>query len=109
MIEVISLVLHSNVPEAVVDIVDVPLQLFTTLTIGVAGIVLIVKCNVTTLSHPLTFVNVWVGVADEVYVLLYHTKLPQAVAVVSPLLLVFGAATPKPTALAQPFAVCVTV
>jgi hypothetical protein len=69
----------------------------------------IVKCNVTTQSQLLTFVNVCVGVADEVYVLLYHTKLPQAVAVVSPLLLVFGAATPEPDALAQPFNVCVTV
>jgi hypothetical protein len=59
-------VLHNNVPDAVVDNVDVPLQLFTTLTIGVAGVVLIVKCNVTTLSHPLTLVNVCVGVADVV-------------------------------------------
>ena len=66
MIEVISLVLHSNVPDAVVDNVDVPLQLFTTFTIGVAGVAFIVKCNVTTLSHPLTFVKVCVGVADEV-------------------------------------------
>ena len=100
---------HNNVPDAVVDIVDVPLQLFTTFTVGVAGIVFIVKCNVTTLSQPPTFVNVCVGVADEVYVLLYHTKLPQAVAVVSPLLLVFGAATPEPAALTQPFTVVVTV
>ena len=83
MVEVVSLVLHNNVPVAVVDNVDVPLQLFTTFTVGVEGVALIVKCNVTTLSHPLTFVNVCVGVADEVYVLLYHTKLPQAVAVVS--------------------------
>jgi hypothetical protein len=84
MVEVVSVVLHNNVPAAVVDNVDVPSQLFVTLTVGVAGIVLIVKCNVTTLSQPLTFVNVCVGVAEEVYVLLYHTKLTQAVAAVSP-------------------------
>ena len=107
--EVVAAVLHNNVPDAVVDNVDVPLQLFTTFTVGVDGVALIVKCKVTTLSHPLTFVNVCVGVADEVYVLLYHTKLPQAVAEVSPLLLVFGAATPEPAALAQPFTVVVTV
>lgn len=32
--------LHANVPVAVVDNVDVPLQLFTTVTIGVEGVVL---------------------------------------------------------------------
>ena len=65
--EDIAAVFHNNVPNAVVDNVDVPLQLFTTLTIGVDGIVvLIVKCNVTTLSQPPTFVKVCVGVADEV-------------------------------------------
>lgn len=38
MIEVlVAPVLHSNVPPEVVDNVDVPLQLFTTLTTGVAG------------------------------------------------------------------------
>ena len=105
----VSLVLHNNDPEAVVDNVEVPSQLFTTFTVGVKGVAFIVKCNVTTLSHPLTFVKVCAGVADEVYVLPYHTKLPQAVAVVSPVLLVFGAATPEPAALTQPFTVCVTV
>ena len=101
--------LHNNVPDAVVDNVDVPLQLFTTFTVGVAGVALMVKFKVTTLSQPLTFVNVCVGVADEVYILPYHIKLPQAVAVVSPVLLVFGAATPEPAALSQPFTVVVTV
>ena len=52
--------LHNNVPNAVVDNVDVPLQLFTTFTIGVVGVV-------------------------------------------------FGAATPEPSALKQPFTVAVTV
>lgn len=32
--------LQSNVPDAVVERVDVPLQLFTTVTTGVAGVVL---------------------------------------------------------------------
>ena len=33
--------LHNNVPKAVVDNVDVPLQLFTTFTEGVDGIVFV--------------------------------------------------------------------
>ena len=66
MVEAVALVLQSNVPDAVVDNVDVPLQLFTTFTVGVDGVAFIVKCKETTLSHPLTFVNVCVGVADEV-------------------------------------------
>ena len=37
MDEVVAPVLHNNVPDAVVDKVDVPLQLFTTVTTGVAG------------------------------------------------------------------------
>jgi hypothetical protein len=45
-------VLHNNVPDAVVDNVDVPLQLFTTFTVGVAGVALMVKFKVTTLSQP---------------------------------------------------------
>ena len=61
--------LHNNVPDAVVDNVDVPLQLFTTLTVGVAGVALIVKCNVTTLSHPAALVPVHVAMLlDAVYV-----------------------------------------
>lgn len=82
----VAVVLHNNVPDVVVDKVDVPLQLFTTFTVGVAGIGLIVKCNVTTLSQPLTFVYVCVGVAEAVYLTPYHRKLTQAVAVVSPVL-----------------------
>ncbi len=70
---------------------------------------LMVKCKVTTLSQPLTFVYVCVGVAEALYDTPYHTKLPQTEAVVSPVLLVFGAATPEPDALVQPFTVCVTV
>ena len=39
MEEVVAPVLHNNVPVAVVDKVDVPLQLLTTFTIGVDGVV----------------------------------------------------------------------
>ena len=67
--EVVAAVFHNNVPDAVVDNVDVPLQLFTTFTVGVDGVVLIVKCNVTTLSHPPALVPVHVAVLlDAVYV-----------------------------------------
>ena len=38
MDEVVALLLHNRVPVAVVESVDVPLQLFTTVTTGVAGI-----------------------------------------------------------------------
>ena len=38
MEEVVSPVLHNKVPVAVVESVDVPLQLFTTDTTGVAGV-----------------------------------------------------------------------
>jgi putative N-acetylmannosamine-6-phosphate epimerase len=37
---VVALLLHSKVPVAVVDNVDVPLQLSTTVTTGVDGVVL---------------------------------------------------------------------
>jgi hypothetical protein len=39
MDEVVAPVLHNNVPDAVVDNVDVLSQLFTTFTEGVAGVV----------------------------------------------------------------------
>jgi len=44
--DVVSVVFHNRVPDAVVDKVDVPLQLLTTLTDGVDGVVLIVKVKV---------------------------------------------------------------
>ena len=66
--EAVSVVLHNNVPDVVVDKVDVPLQLFTTFIEGVAGVVLIVKFNVTTLSHPPALVPVQVAeLLDDVY------------------------------------------
>ena len=48
-----------------------------------------VKCKVTTLSHPLAFVNVCVraSVLDVIFVCSYQSKLSQANAVVSPVLL----------------------
>ena len=71
--EVVSVVLHNNVPVAVVDNVDVPLQLFTTVTEGVAGVAFIVKFNVTTLSQPAALVPVQVAVLlDAVYVVPCH-------------------------------------
>ena len=39
MDEAVAVVLHNKVPDAVVDKVDVPSQLFTTLTEGVTGVV----------------------------------------------------------------------
>lgn len=43
--EVVAPVLHNKVPVAVVERVDVPLQLFTTVTPGVAGVAETVKFN----------------------------------------------------------------
>jgi putative N-acetylmannosamine-6-phosphate epimerase len=59
--EAVSVVLHNNEPDAAVDKVDVLLQLLTTLTDGVAGNGVIVKFNVTTLSHPAAFVPVHIS------------------------------------------------
>ena len=51
---------------------------------------LIVKCNVTTLSHPAALVKVCVAVFVElVYVVPHQVKLSHAVAVVSPVVLRF--------------------
>ena len=66
--DVVSVVLHNNIPDAVVDKVDVPLQLLTTLTDGVDGVVLIVKLNVCTESQPAALVKVFVYEPDVVYV-----------------------------------------
>jgi hypothetical protein len=66
--DVVSVVLHNNIPDAVVDKVDVPSQLLTTLTVGVDGVVLIVKDKVCTESQPATLVKVFIYVPDEVYV-----------------------------------------
>jgi hypothetical protein len=39
IVEPVEPVLHDKLPPAVVDKVDVPLQLFTTVTMGVGGVV----------------------------------------------------------------------
>ena len=57
MDEAVAVVLHNNVPDDVVDKVEVP-QLLTTFTTGDTGVVLIVKFNVATESHPAAFVVV---------------------------------------------------
>ena len=81
----------------------------TKVAVGESGKALMVRCKVTTLSQPFTFVNVCVGVAEALYDTPYHIKLTHTEAVVSPVLVVFGAATPEPASLTQPFTVCVTV
>ena len=49
--------LHANVPAAVVESVDVPLQLFTTVTTGVAGVDLGAAVTLPgALVHPLVVV-----------------------------------------------------
>ena len=54
MEEVVPPLLHNNVPLAVVDKLDVPSQLLTTVTTGVAGVVLGDASTVATgLIHPL--------------------------------------------------------
>ena len=66
--DVVAAVLHNKVPNAVVDKVDVPSQLLTTLTVGVDGAVLIVKLKVWTESQPAALVKVFIYVPDVVYV-----------------------------------------
>jgi putative N-acetylmannosamine-6-phosphate epimerase len=126
--EVVSFVLHNRLPVAVVDKVDVPLQLSTTVTTGVEGVVFgAATPEPAALTQPFTAcVTVYVPaeetVIDEVVSLLLHNKVPVAVVdkVDVPLQLsstvttgvegvVFGEATPEPAALVQPFTDCVTV
>ena len=55
--EVVAPLLHNRVPVAVVESVDVPLQLFTTVTTGVAGITLGAAVLLpAALVHPFTVV-----------------------------------------------------
>jgi putative N-acetylmannosamine-6-phosphate epimerase len=126
--EVVSFVLHNRLPVAVVDKVDVPLQLSTTVTIGVEGVVFgAATPEPAALVQPFAdCVTVYVPaegtVIDEVVSFVFHNRLPVAVVdkVDVPLQLsttvttgvdgvVFGEATPEPAALVQPFADCVTV
>jgi len=128
MEEVVAPVLHNNVPDAVVDKEDVPLQLLTTFTIGVAGVVFGAAVpDPASLVQPSTVcltVNVpaLFTIMEEVFAPVLHNKVPDAVVdkVVEPLQLlttvtvgvagnVLGAAVPEPATLVQPSTVCVTV
>jgi hypothetical protein len=120
-------VLHNSVPAAVVDKLDVPLQLFTTVTTGVAGAVLGAAIPLPdALVQPFTvwvtvyvpaLVTVMLGVTAPVL----HSSVPAVVvdSVEDPQLsdtviagaagVDLGAAVPLPEGLVQPFAVWVTV
>ncbi|MNR62271.1 hypothetical protein D3C85_1842490 [compost metagenome] len=57
MLDVVAPVLHNNVPMAVVDKVDVPSQLSTTVTLGADGVVLGAAVPLPDrLVHPFTVV-----------------------------------------------------
>ena len=120
--------LHSNVPDAVVDKVDVPLQLFTTFTEGVAGVVFGAAVpEPAELVQPSTvcvtvYVPALITVIDGVVSVVLHNNVPDAVVdkvdVPSQLFttftegaagVVFGAAVPEPASLIQPSTVWVTV
>lgn len=124
---VVALLLHNNVPDAVVDKVDVPLQLFTTVTTGVDGIAFGAAVPLPAiLLHPLlvavtVYVPAVATVIDEVVAPVLHNNVPVAVveSVELPQLftmvttgvdgIAFGAATPLPVKLVQPFIFEVTV
>jgi len=113
-------VLHNNVSDAVVDKVDVPSQLFTTFTEGVAGIVNgAATPEPAALIQPSTvcvtvYVPAVLTVIDGVVSVVLHNNVP--VAVVDKLAVpqlfttftdgavgvVFGAAVPDPAELEQP-------
>jgi putative N-acetylmannosamine-6-phosphate epimerase len=128
MEEVVAPVLHNNVPDAVVDKVDVPLQLLTTFTVGVAGVVFGAAVpEPASLVQPSTvcvtvYVPALLTIMEEVVAPVLHNNVPVAVVdkVDVPLQLlttftigvagaVFGAAVPDPASLVQPLTVCVTV
>ena len=128
MDEVVAALLHNKLPVAVVDNVDVPLQLSTTVTTGVDGVAFgDATPEPAALVQPFEaevtlYVPAEETVIDDVVAVLLHNKLPVAVVdkVDVPLQLsttvttgvdgvVFGDATPEPAALVQPFTVCVTL
>jgi hypothetical protein len=126
--ELVPPVLHNRLPVAVVDRVDEPLQLFTTVTIGVTGVVFGAATPEPGKLVQLPFVEVTVyvparlTVIDEPVAPLFHSKLPGAfvdkvdvplqlsttftIGAVSP---IPGDASPEPGALVQPFTVWVTL
>ena len=126
--DVDSPVLHSSVPVATVDKVDVLLQLSTTVTTGAAGVVFGAAVPLpAALVHPFTVVvTVYVPavptVIEEVVAPVLHSSVPAAAVDKVDVLLqlsttvttgaagvVFGAAVPLPAALVHPFTVVVTV
>jgi hypothetical protein len=120
-------VLHNSVPAAVVDKLDVPLQLLTTVTTGVAGGVLGAAIPLPdALVQPFTvwvtvYVPALVTVILGVTAPVLHNSVPAAVVdnVEDPQLsdmvtagaagVDLGAAVPLPDALVQPFTDWVTV
>ena len=126
--EVDSPVFHNNIPEALVDNVDVPLQLFTTVTAGVAGVdlgaavaiagILIQPSTVAVTEYAPAVVTI---ISLVVSVVLHRNEpMPVAVSVEVPLQLLatripgiagvnLGEAVPDPVKLVQPFTVEVTV
>jgi hypothetical protein len=128
MVEVVAPLLHNKLPAALVDSVDVPLQLSTTDTSGTAGAAFgLAVPPPALLAQPFTVVvTVYVPatftVMAEVVAPLLHNRIPAALVdkVDVPLQLSatvttgvtgvdFGLAVPLPALLAQPFTVVVTV
>ena len=126
--DVVSFVLHNKPPVDVVESVDVPSQLSTTVTTGVAGVVFgDARPEPTALVQPfIVCVTLYVfalcTVMVDVVSFVLHNKPPvdvvESVDVPSQLSttvitgvagIVFGDATPEPAALVQPFIVCVTL
>lgn len=123
-----SPVFHNNEPEALVDKVDVPLQLFTTVITGVAGADLGAAVAVAgiVLQPPTVAITVYAPAVVTVisvvvsFVLQRKEPIPVAVSVEVPLQLLatripgiagvdLGNATPDPATLVHPFIVDVTV
>ena len=128
MVEVVSPVLQTKLPVALVNKVEVPLQLSVTLTDGAVGVAFgDAVPEPAALVHPLTVVvTVYVPevftVIVEVFAPVLHNNVPVAlvdkVEVPSQLSVtlidgaagvVFGDAIPDPAKLVQPLAVLVTV
>jgi hypothetical protein len=127
MLEVEAPVLHSSVPPAVVDKVDEPSQLLTTVTEGAAGIVLGAAVPLPdALVQPLAvWVTVYVPelltVMLDVEAPVLHSSVPVAVVdktddpqslttvTTGVAGMVLGAAVPLPDALVQPLTVWVTL
>ena len=65
--------------EVAIKVTVFPAQLDPLVTTGLAGIVFIVKFNVTTLSQPVAFVPDHVFAPDVVYVVPFQVYDPQAV------------------------------